>query len=80
MLGVGLGVNVAFATQSTRRTEHMPKKYIVYIRQVNQTCLEVTADNEEQAREKGRAKWRREWAHAEVVSVEKCDDEFQSSE
>jgi hypothetical protein len=55
----------------------MPKKYIVYIEQVNQTFVEVTAQNEEEAREKGKAKWRREWAHAKVRSVEKCDDKFQ---
>ncbi len=34
----------------------MPKKYIVYIEQVNQTFVEVTAENEDEAREKGKAK------------------------
>jgi hypothetical protein len=56
----------------------MPKKYIVYIQQINQTYVEVTAENEEEAREKGKAKWfGRVWAHAVVMSVEKCDDEIQ---
>lgn len=52
----------------------MLEKYIVYISQVNQTFVEVTAKNAEEAREKGEKKWRREYAHAEVMSVEKCDD------
>lgn len=46
------------------------KKYIVYIEQVNQTAVEVTANSPSEAAEKGYAKWRREEAHSRVLSVE----------
>ena len=48
----------------------MSKKYIVYIEQVNQTYVEVTAKNKKEAREKGYVKWRREQAHSQIMSVE----------
>ena len=54
----------------------MPKKYIVYIEQVNQTYVEVTANDEKEARAKGYAKWRREEAYSRVMSVEECDEPF----
>jgi len=49
-------------------------KYRVYISQVNQTYVEVSAKNEEDAREKGYRKWRKEYAHSNVMSVEEIDD------
>jgi hypothetical protein len=55
----------------------MPK-FIVYIHQINQTFIEVTAKDEEDARQKGEAKWREEWAWPEIMSVEKCDEEYQT--
>lgn len=57
----------------------MPKKYVVYIEQVNQTFVEVTAENEEEARAKGYAKWRREEAHSRVMSVEECGEQVPSA-
>lgn len=48
----------------------MAKKYLVYVEQVNQACVEVTADNADDARAKGYAKWRREDAHSRVMAVE----------
>ena len=57
----------------------MPTKYVVYIEQVNQTFVEVTAENEEEAREKGYAKWRREEAHSRVMSVEECGEQVPSA-
>jgi hypothetical protein len=56
-----------------------PKKYIVYIEQVNQTFVEVAAENEEEAKEKGYAKWRREEAHSRVMSVEECGEQVPSA-
>lgn len=56
----------------------MRRKYIVYIEQVNQTYVEVEAKNEEEAREKGYAKWRREEAHSRVMSVEERGDSCSS--
>ncbi len=55
----------------------MPK-FVVYIQQVNQTFVEVNAKDEEEAREKGKAKWRKEEAWAQVMSVEKCREEYQA--
>lgn len=58
----------------------MPKKpstnkkpsiaYRVYVAQVNQTYVTVTASDKYEAREKGYAKWKREEAHSSVMSVE----------
>mgnify|MGYP001567157364 CR=1 FL=1 len=45
----------------------------VYVAQVNQACIEVMAPDEEEARERGYEKWRREEAHSYVTAVE-CDD------
>jgi hypothetical protein len=50
----------------------MPK-FIVYIQQINQTFIEVTAKDEEDAREIAKEKWRHDWAWPEVMSVETCD-------
>lgn len=48
--------------------------YRVYIDQVNQTCINVTAQNDADARKIAKEQWHRDWAHAEVISVEKYDD------
>ena len=45
------------------------KTFRVYINQVNQTYVEVQAKSESEARDKGYAKWRREDAHANIMSV-----------
>ena len=50
----------------------MPK-FIVYMHQVNQTFIEVTAKDEEAAREISKEKWRHDYAWPEVMSVETCD-------
>ena len=50
------------------------KRYLVYIAQVNQTVVEVIAENEEEASEKGYAQWRKEDAHSRVIAVEECDE------
>lgn len=49
------------------------RNYLVYVRQVNQTCIGVTAESEDEAREKAESQWRREWAEPEVILVEKCE-------
>ncbi len=56
----------------------MEKTYIVYIGQVNQAAIEVKANSEEEAREKGYAKWRREWAHSSVMSIEEQNEQVRS--
>jgi len=48
------------------------KKYYVYVEQVNQSRIEVTARNADEAREKGYAQWRRNEAHSRVCSVEQA--------
>lgn len=53
----------------------MPK-YRVYISQVNQTYVEVSAKNEEDAREKGYRKWRKEDAHSNIMSVTEIPQEI----
>lgn len=50
------------------------KKYRVYIRKINQTCIDVEANDREEAREKARAEYRKQYAHATIEAVE-CDDE-----
>ena len=47
--------------------------YLVYIGQINQTCIGVTARNEDEARQKAENEWRREWSEPEVISVERCE-------
>ncbi len=44
--------------------------YRVYVEQVNQSMLIVQANDANEAREKGYAKWRRDYAHSSVCSVE----------
>lgn len=51
----------------------MGKRYIVYIEQVNQTYVEVNAENEAEAEAKGYAKWRREYAHSRVIAAEEIE-------
>ena len=41
-------------------------KYRVYIGQVNQTYVEVSAKNKDEASEKGYRAWRKDWAHSEI--------------
>ena len=45
--------------------------YRVWIEQVNQTYVDVDARNEEEAREKGYRKWRREDGHSRVSYIQK---------
>jgi hypothetical protein len=45
-------------------------KWRVWIAQVNQTFVEVEADDREEAEEKARRKWKREWAAANVTYVQ----------
>lgn len=45
--------------------------YRVWIEQVNQTYVDVEAESEEDAREKGYRKWRREDGHSRVSYIEK---------
>lgn len=45
--------------------------YRVWVEQVNQTYVDVVARNEEDAKEKGYRKWRREDGHSRVSYVEK---------
>lgn len=47
--------------------------YRVWIEQVNQTYLDVVAQNEDEAKEKGYRKWRREDGHSCISYVEKQD-------
>lgn len=48
-----------------------PATYRVWVNQVNQVMVEVRARTEEEAAEKGYAKWRREQAHSTVGYVER---------
>jgi hypothetical protein len=50
------------------------KPYRVYFDQVNGCVLEVMATDDEDAREKGYRKWRRDEAHTRVSSVTCLDD------
>ncbi len=52
--------------------EEPMKKFIVHINQVNQTYVVVEAIDREDAREKGYAKWREDYAHSSIMSVEEC--------
>lgn len=47
-----------------------PRKFRVYVEQVNQTYVEVSATDREEAEEKGYRLWRREYAHSRVRAVE----------
>lgn len=46
------------------------KKYQVFIDQINQQYVEVVADDEEQAKQKAKVKWRTEVAFPHVTAVE----------
>lgn len=48
------------------------KAFRVYVEQVNQTMIEVHAKDADEARDKGYAKWRRDYAHSRVLDVEKA--------
>jgi len=45
--------------------------YRVWVSQVNATYLDVKASDEEDAKEKGYRKWKREYAGSHVSAVEK---------
>jgi hypothetical protein len=47
----------------------MPK-FRVWVEQVNQTNFEVTAKDENEAREKAYRKWRRDYGHSHVNCIE----------
>jgi hypothetical protein len=47
-----------------------PRKFIVYIEQVNQTCVDVDATNEEEAIEEAGKKWKRLYGYPSIMSVE----------
>ena len=46
------------------------QKYRVFISQVSRQMIEVDAVNEDEAREKGRREWRKEYAHPRVEAIE----------
>ncbi len=52
---------------------HRSAVFRVFIGQVNQTFVDVKAKDEEAARDKAYRKWRREDAHAAILSVGKPD-------
>ena len=54
------------------------KKYRVYISQVNRHVIEVVAESEEEASEKGYRKWRRDYAESTVDAVEEIKEEEKS--
>lgn len=47
------------------------ENYKVWIEQVNQTCIEVKAINEEDAKNKAYRKWRKDEANSIVLCLEK---------
>ena len=54
----------------TERKPMKQKKYKVWVEQVNQTCFEVSAKDTAEAEEKGYRKWRKEYGHSRVVSIQ----------
>lgn len=56
--------------EAVKKTDSKLKKYRVYVEQINQTFVTVEAASREVAEIKGYAKWKREWAHSRVMSVE----------
>ncbi|WP_417459145.1 hypothetical protein [Kordiimonas sp.] len=51
------------------------KKYDVFISQVNRQVVTVEAESEEDAREKGYRKWRKDFANSYVEAVEEVAGE-----
>jgi hypothetical protein len=49
------------------------KTFLVYFHQVNQTYVEVKAYTRDEAISRGYRKWRREVAHASLVTVEEIN-------
>lgn len=49
------------------------RSFRVYVSQVNQTMVRVLARDANEARQKGYAEWRREYAHSNVCAVESDD-------
>lgn len=56
--------------EGAKRKRAQIKTFRVFVSQINQTCVEVQAKSADEAREKGYAKWRREYSHSQVCSVE----------
>jgi hypothetical protein len=54
----------------SRPVDGLVRQFRVYVEQVNQTCVDVAARSASEARDKGYAKWRREYAHSRVSYVE----------
>ena len=52
--------------------------YRVYVRQVNQTVVYVRAESKEEARELGYAKWRKNYAHSNVIYVDLAPDQSEA--
>lgn len=46
------------------------KTYRVFVAQINQTMVEVKAADKDEARTKGYAKWKRDYAHSHVCAIE----------
>lgn len=46
------------------------KKYRVYIRQINQTYVDVSAASKEEAETKAQAEWKRDYAHPTIMATE----------
>jgi hypothetical protein len=51
------------------------KKFKVWVEQVNACSFDVVAKDEQEAKEKGYRKWRKEYARSYVTSVEPQDKE-----
>jgi hypothetical protein len=50
------------------------KKFRVWIEQINQTMIEVTAQNPHEAREKAIRKWKRDGWGDPIASYVECED------
>jgi hypothetical protein len=57
--------------QNKQKIKHT---YKVWVEQVNQTCVEVKAFDEDEAKEKAYKEWRKSYAHSIVSYVEKQGD------
>lgn len=56
--------------RATMATAGKATLYRVYVAQVNQTYVDVRAVDVDDAHEKAYRKWRRDYAHATILSVE----------
>jgi hypothetical protein len=55
----------------TKKQKLKAETYRVWIDQVNQTYVDVKATSEEQARERGYAVWRKNYAYSRVTDARK---------